>query len=368
MEIPLGGYGMTENFNNIYDGKKVFLTGHTGFKGSWLSLWLKTLGAEVIGYSLDPVTKPNHFKLLNLSMISIINDIRNKDNLINALKKHKPDIIFHLAAQPLVRYSYNHPHETFETNIMGTINIFEAARNTPSIRAIVNITSDKCYNNKEWMWGYRENDAIGGYDPYSASKGCSELITNSYQNSFFNKLDYKIKHNTLLASVRAGNVIGGGDWAEDRLIPDIIKATKKNEKVLIRSPHATRPWQHVLDPLNGYLLIGQKLLEESIEYAESWNFGPRDSDTLTVEQMVSKAKKHWNKIKYEIHKDTGNFHEAGHLKLDCSKAHLKLGWKSIWDSQETIEKTIEWYKQFYTHKETKSHENLKTFIDLLNKK
>lgn len=362
MGKPHGDYGMIKHFNNIYNDKKVLLTGHTGFKGSWLSLWLQELGAKVIGYSLAPDTKPNHFELLNLDMISVIGDIRNRDQLNKVFAEHQPDIVFHLAAQPLVRYSYDNPHETFESNVMGTINIFEAVKKTPSVKAIVNITSDKCYDNKEWVWGYRENDPMGGYDPYSASKGCAELVTRSYQNSFFNKATYGKNHNTLLASVRAGNVIGGGDWARDRLIPDIVKATHKNEKVVIRNPHATRPWQHVLDPLSGYLLIGQKLLEGNVACAEGWNFGPSDEGALTVGQVITKAKGCWDKIDYQIQEDSNNPHEAGYLKLDCSKAHIKLCWDSVWDSQTVIKRTMEWYRQFYVHDAIISYEDLKAFI------
>jgi len=281
-------------FNNIYKNKKVLITGHTGFKGSWLALWLKELGAEVIGYALKPPTTPSHYELLtqqptdNLNIISIEGDIRNYIKLNEIFQSYKPEIVFHLAAQPLVRYSYINPVETFETNVMGTINVFEACRNCESVRAIVNITSDKCYENKEWVWGYRESDPMGGYDPYSASKGCAELVTSAYRNSFFTP-SYPLTDSpprVLLASARAGNVIGGGDWADDRLIPDIMRATAKNESVIIRNPKATRPWQHVLEPLSGYLLLGQKLLEGRKEFAGGWNFGPDDESNITVENLI----------------------------------------------------------------------------------
>ncbi len=261
---------MENLFSSIYKNKTVLVTGHTGFKGSWLCFWLSKMGANVIGYSLEAPTNPNHIELLNLNIISVIGDIRDLEKLNNTFKMYKPDIVFHLAAQPLVRLSYENPIETYETNVIGTLKVFEACKNA-KIKAIVNITSDKAYENKEWIWGYRENDPMGGYDPYSSSKGCADLLTNSYRNSYFNIDDYKIKHNTLLASCRAGNVIGGGDWAEDRLITDIMISVSQNKKVSIRNPYATRPWQHVLEPLSGYLHIGQKLLEEKKSLLMAWN-------------------------------------------------------------------------------------------------
>lgn len=338
---------MQELFGGIYKNKKVLVTGHTGFKGSWLSLWLKELDAKVIGYALQPNTQPNHFELLDIDMISIIGDITDYDRLYQVFQEYQPDIVFHLAAQPLVRYSYANPVETFQTNVMGTVNVFEACKNTKSVKAIVNITSDKCYDNKEQIWGYRETDSMGGYDPYSASKGCAELVTSSYRNSFFNPDDYHIKHNTLLASCRAGNVIGGGDWAEDRLIPDIIRAIEKNEIVKIRNPHATRPWQHVLEPLSGYLLVGQKLLQGEKEFATAWNFGPKEESDITVEEVVKNIKKYWNRFTYDIQKNDADPHEAHLLKLDCTKAAIKLHWMPEWNSDITFEKTIKWYKEFY---------------------
>ena len=353
---------MKNLYAKIYKGKTVLVTGHTGFKGSWLCLWLQELGANVVGYSLESVTNPNHFELLNLDMTSVIGDIRDKVKLQEVFTQYQPDIVFHLAAQPLVRYSYSNPVETFEINIMGSINIFEAVKNTGSVKAIVNITSDKAYENKEWIWGYRENDAMGGYDPYSASKGAVELVASSYRNSFFNNDDYGVKHNVLLASCRAGNVIGGGDWAEDRLIPDIMRAVDANEKVEIRSPNATRPWQHVLEPLSGYLLVGQKLLEGKKEFAEGWNFGPSDEGSITVQEVVEYIKEYWDKIDYVINEDLNNLHEANLLKLDCSKAHFKLGWEAKWDSKTTFEKSVGWYREFYENKNIISKEQLFEFI------
>jgi len=352
---------MENLFSGIYKNKTVLVTGHTGFKGSWLSFWLTKMGANVIGYSLRAPTTPNHIELLNLDMVSIIGDIRDLDKLNETFLKYKPDIVFHLAAQPLVRLSYSEPIETYETNVMGTLKVFEASKKA-NVKAIVNITSDKAYENKEWIWGYRENDPMGGYDPYSSSKGCAELLTSSYRNSYFNNNEYKKTHNTLLASCRAGNVIGGGDWAKDRLITDIMLCVSNNKKVSIRNPHATRPWQHVLEPLSGYLNIGQKLLEEKVEFADAWNFGPSDEGSINVEQVVLNVKKHWDKIDYEINKDPTQLHEANLLKLDCSKAHIQLKWNDVWDSDITFEKTVLWYKEFYEKGNILSNEDLDSYI------
>lgn len=351
-------------FSDIYQNKRVFVTGHTGFKGSWLTLWLKEMGADVLGYSLAPNTEPSHHKILNLDINSIYADIRDRDTLNKSLSDFKPEIVFHLAAQPLVRYSYSNPIETYETNVIGTLNVFEACRAYGNVSAIVNITSDKCYDNKEWIWGYRENDPMGGYDPYSSSKGCAELLAASYRNSYFNNADYGTKHNTLLASCRAGNVIGGGDWAMDRLMTDIMVAASKCEQVSIRSPKATRPWQHVLEPLSGYLLVGQKLMEGDVSSADGWNFGPGDEGSITVQQVIESIKKHWDKIDYKIHPDA-SLHEAHLLKLDCSKAYAKLKWHSVWKSEETFERTVSWYKAFYERGECLSMQQLKEYTSLL---
>jgi len=353
---------MDSLFKGIYKAKKVLITGHTGFKGSWLSLWLIKLGAKAVGYSLEPPTKPNHFGLLKLDMNSVIGDIRNKNKLNSTFKKYKPEIVFHLAAQPLVRYSYINPVETFETNVMGTLNVFEACRNTESVRVIVNITSDKCYENKEWVWGYRENDPMGGYDPYSASKGCSELITSSYRRAFLNPDDYGKKHNILLASVRSGNVIGGGDWGKDRLIPDIVRAINKNEKLCIRNPNATRPWQHVLESLSGYLMLGQKLLEGKKQFADAWNFGPNEENHIDVETVVKAVKKRWDIFEYEIDKKSENPHEAKLLKLDCSKAWTLLCWCPVWNFEKALDATVKWYKEYYENRKIRSLEDLEQYI------
>jgi CDP-glucose 4,6-dehydratase len=334
-------------FSNEYKDKKIFVTGNTGFKGSWLAFWLMNMGASVLGNSLNLPTDPNHHEILNLDFETIVGDIRDLKKLQNAIKSFQPDIVFHLAAQSLVRKSYQRPVETFETNIMGTVNTFEACRQSSSVRAIINVTSDKCYENREWIWGYRETDSVGGYDPYSASKGCAEIITDSYRRSFFPVDKYREIHETLVVSVRAGNVIGGGDWGEDRLVPDIIRAASNNEKIQIRSPHAIRPWQHVLEPLSGYLLLGQHLLEGAKEFSGAWNFSPSDEGHRNVLAVVRELQKHWSNINYQIEVDEKNLHEASLLKLDCSKAYSNLNWRPVWDSFATFAKTATWYKEFY---------------------
>lgn len=350
-------------FNNTYADAKVLITGHTGFKGSWLALWLSRLGAKITGYALQPPTEPSHFRLLDLDFHSIIGDVRDADKLKKIFREQKPDIAFHLAAQPIVRLSYQDPVGTFTSNVLGTINVFEAARECGTVRAIVNVTSDKCYENREWPWGYREIDSLGGYDPYSASKGCSEIVTSCWRNSYFNQKDYGSSHNTLLASGRAGNVIGGGDWASDRLIPDIMRAVMLQENVVIRNPHATRPWQHVLEPLSGYLLLGQRLLEGKRDYAEAWNFGPPEDGNVTVGEIAAQAKRLWPKLGYEIKKVPGQPHEAGMLRLDCSKAHTRLRWSPVWNGNTAIEKTVLWYRTFYEAGRITSREDLQGYID-----
>jgi CDP-glucose 4,6-dehydratase len=355
-------------FNNIYHNVSVLITGHTGFKGSWLALWLSQLGARVTGYSLLPPTQPNHFQLLDIDIVSVIGDVRDAEKLKQVLKERKPHIVFHLAAQSIVRLSYKNPVETFTSNVMGTINLLEASRDSGTIQAIVNVTSDKCYENREWPWGYREIDSVGGYDPYSASKGCSEIITSCWRNSFFNLKDYGNSHQTLLASGRSGNVIGGGDWADDRLIPDIMRAVSKDEEVMIRNPRATRPWQHVLEPLSGYLLLGQKLLEGQKEFAEAWNFGPCEERSVTVGEIVEQVKKAWPKIRYEIREVLDQPHEAGMLSLDCSKARAVLQWSPTWNGNTTVENTVKWYRAFYESEEVRSLEDLRRYIADARKK
>lgn len=349
-------------FGNVYKGKKVFVTGNTGFKGSWLALWLMGLGARVAGYSLNIPTAPSHHENLNLDFETILGDIRDLKKLQYSIESFKPDIVFHMAAQSLVRKSYQNPVETFETNVIGTVNVFEACRQKDSVRAIVNITSDKCYENQEWIWGYRENDPMGGHDPYSASKGCAELVTTSYRKSFFPLEEYQKSHQILVASARAGNVIGGGDWGEDRLVPDVMRAASQNEKVLIRNPNAIRPWQHVLEPLSGYLFLGQQLLEAKHKYSGPWNFGPTDEGHRNVLAIVRELQKHWPNIDCQIATDEKNPHEANLLKLDCSKAYAKLKWKQVWDSSTTFAKTAQWYKEYYESVSVCSEKQLTEYI------
>lgn len=352
---------MQNLFSQIYKDKIVLVTGHTGFKGSWLVYWLEQMGAKVIGYSLEAPTEPNHISLLNLDIVSIIGDIRDLNKLNQIFNEYKPDIVFHLAAQPLVRLSYENPIETYETNVIGTLKVLEACKRS-KVKAIVNITSDKAYENKEWVYGYRENDPMGGYDPYSSSKGCADILASSFRNSYFNIKDYKKTHNTLLATCRAGNVIGGGDWAKDRLMSDIMISVSQGKKVSIRNPNATRPWQHVLEPLSGYLHIGQKLLEEKVEFSGAWNFGPSDEGSITVEEVVKNVKKHWDKIDYQINQDPNQPHEANLLKLDCSKAHILLKWQDVWDSQTTFEKSVKWYKAYYENNQILTSDDLQSYI------
>ena len=338
---------MQELFRGIYNNKVVLVTGHTGFKGSWLTLWLEKMGAKVVGLSINVPTDPSHFELLDLDIISIIGDVRDKNKLFSIFQEYKPEIVFHLAAQSLVLHSYKNPAETFDTNIMGTVNVLEACRKSDSVRAVVNITSDKCYENKDWIWCYREGDQLGGYDPYSSSKACAELITNSYRDSFFNLEGYEESHHVLLASARAGNVIGGGDWGENRLIPDIMRSVSRDERVKIRNPDAIRPWQHVLEPLSGYLLLGQGLLEKKKEFAEAWNFGPSDRSSITVLEVVEKMKRAWGRVDFNIETNPNSLHEASLLRLDSSKALMKLKWRNVWGVENAFEKTMNWYKNFY---------------------
>ena len=339
---------MVNLFHNTFKNKRVLVTGHTGFKGSWLCLLLNELGADVFGYALEPPTSPSLFDIakINELMTSYIGDIRDLALLTQTIQEIQPELVIHMAAQPLVRESYINPVDTYSTNVMGTVNLLEACRQTSSIKAIVNVTTDKCYENKEWHWGYRENEPMGGYDPYSNSKGCSELVTSSYRNSFFNPRDYE-KHGVALASGRAGNVIGGGDWGKDRLIPDFIKSISNNETLRIRSPYAIRPWQHVLEPLTGYLSLAEKLLKDGAAYAQAWNFGPDDSDAKNVEWISETICKLWGEnANYEIDNNPQP-HEANYLKLDCSKAKAELDWHPKWNIQETLESIVNWNKAFF---------------------
>lgn len=336
---------MKHLYNGLFSGKKVLITGHTGFKGSWLSLLLHQLGADIYGYALDPPTNPSLYKEAHLDEIvkSTIGDIRDFHKLKATINQTKPEIIIHMAAQPLVRASYKDPIETYSTNVMGTVNLFEAIRQTTGIKVVINVTTDKCYENREWHWGYRENEPMGGYDPYSNSKGCSELVTASFRNSFFNPNNY-VQHGVALASARAGNVIGGGDWAADRLIPDFIRAISKGERLLIRSPYAIRPWQHVLEPLSGYLTLAAKLLTDGPAFAQAFNFGPDDNDAQNVEWITKTICELWGQnASYEI--DTNpQPHEANYLKLDCSKVKAELNWQPRWNISTALLSIVEWNK------------------------
>lgn len=329
--------------SEFWRGKRVFLTGHTGFKGSWLSLWLQSLGAQVAGYALPAPTNPSLFDIARVAdgMDSVIADIRDLTSLHRAMQSAQPEIVIHMAAQPLVRESYRNPVDTYATNVMGTVNLLEAVRHTPGVKAVVNITTDKCYENREWVWGYRENEPMGGYDPYSNSKGCAELVSAAYRSSFFNPGDYE-RHGVALATVRAGNVIGGGDWAQDRLIPDILSAFEAGTSVHIRNPHSIRPWQHVLEPLRGYLTLAERLFERGAAYAEAWNFGPRDEDAKPVGWIVEQLASLWGPgANWQI--DAGEHpHEAHFLKLDISKARSLLDWNPALNLRQALELIVAW--------------------------
>lgn len=348
-------------FSGIYLNKRVLVTGHTGFKGSWLITWLELMGANVLGIALEPNTTPNHIELLNSKIQSKYININNFNELSKEVLAFSPEIIFHLAAQPLVKESYQNPLETFSTNIIGTANLLEIARNCESLKAIINVTTDKCYENLEQVYSYKETDPLGGYDPYSASKACSEIVTQSMRNSFFNIDEYKTKHNVLIATARAGNVIGGGDWCANRLIPDIIRSVSTNQTVEIRSPNSVRPWQHVLESLSAYLQLGWKLLDGNKAISGSWNIGPDDSMTLTVKNVLELSQKWWSDIKFEII-EQNDFHEAKLLMLDTNKAKEQLNWISVWDSSKAIEKTINWYKFYYLNNEVNTLEDLSNYI------
>jgi CDP-glucose 4,6-dehydratase len=344
-------------FSDIYKGKRVLITGHTGFKGSWLALWLQEMGADVAGIALSPEYQLNHWDLLRLRIDDFRIDICNPIELQKIVNKVKPEIVFHLAAQPLVRRSYLDPLETWSVNVMGTANLLEACRKQTSVRAIVSITTDKCYENQEWTWGYREIDKLGGHDPYSASKAAAELVADSYRKSFFNT-----ENSPLLATGRAGNVVGGGDWSEDRLIPDLIRAIEKRQSLEIRSPQASRPWQHVLESLSGYLLLGQKLLNGEKDFAAAWNFGPKLDSNKTVKEVLDKLKAYSSNVRWHVseHKHP---HEANLLFLDSTKAIYKLGWQPIWSIDTTLEKTMEWYVSWLDDAEIISRQQLSAYLE-----
>lgn len=336
---------------NFWREKRVLLTGHTGFKGGWLSLWLQSMQAEVGGFALAPPTTPSLFTEARVAdgMNSCIGDIRNLDAVTAEIARFKPEIIIHMAAQPLVRLSYSDPVATYATNVMGTVHVLEAARTVGGVRAIVNVTTDKCYENKEWVWGYREDEPMGGYDPYSNSKGASELVTSAYRRSFFQQ------SGTALASARAGNVIGGGDWAADRLVPDILRAFESNQPVLIRNPHSIRPWQHVLEPLSGYLLLAEKLYTGGQAWADGWNFGPNDDDARPVQWIVDQMVSSWgNGASWQLDGDQNHPHEAHHLKLDIGKAKARLGWQPRWNLATALEKITTWQRAWLANENMQS--------------
>ena len=343
----------------MYKNKTVLITGHTGFKGSWLAIWLRELGADVIGYSLAPPSEPNNFGATGLreKITDIHGDIRDLARLKETFKKYQPEFVFHLAAQPIVRLSYDEPKTTFDTNIGGTVNVFEAVRKTPSVKILVNVTSDKCYENSEWVWGYRENDPLGGHDPYSASKGCAELVFSAYLKSFFSQ--NTTQNRTIgAASARAGNVIGGGDWGADRIVPDCIRALSRHQPIGIRSPHAVRPWQHVLEPLGGYLQLGAALRHDPEKFSGAWNFGPDDTSHMTVAEMAERLIQYWGGGSWNDLSDPRAPHEATLLKLNCDKAHAGLNWRGRFTIHECLQMTSAWYKNYYTGG---SKENIYTF-------
>lgn len=343
---PLENLVMNPDF---WRGKRIFITGHTGFKGSWLSLWLQSLGAELTGFALDPPTQPSLFAEARVAegMRSVIGDIRDLTALQAAMRDARPEIVIHMAAQPLVRYAYQNPVETYTTNVIGTVHILEAVRHIQGIKAIVNVTTDKCYENREWLWGYREDEPMGGYDPYSNSKACAELVSACYRSAFFNA-DHYPQHGVALATARAGNVIGGGDWAKDRLIPDILRAFTRGEVVNIRNPHAIRPWQYVLEPLRGYLDLAERLFQDGPTYAEGWNFGPNDADAKPVAWIVETLADLWGEnARWRI--DNGEHpHEAAHLTLDTSKARVRLGWRPALCLENALRLIVDWTRHYHT--------------------
>lgn len=349
-------------FSDIYKNRRVLVTGHTGFKGSWLVQWLQMMGAKVSGISLPPATSPNHWNLLSLDVESFHVDVRDAELVRKTIDAANPEIVFHLAAQPLVRRSYGHPLETWATNVMGTANVLDACRPVKDLAAIVVVTTDKCYANKEWVWGYRETDPLGGHDPYSASKGGSELVAASYRQSFFNTAD-----SPLLATARAGNVIGGGDWSEDRLIPDLVRSVAEGKSLEIRSPAATRPWQHVLECLSGYLMLGQQLLQRNNAAAEAWNFGPDREGNRQVSQVLAELKASWPNIVWNC-SDAPQPHEAQLLQVDSSKARELLRWQPVWTFDEGISATTEWYRAWQERREVLSCIQLDRYIKTANER
>jgi CDP-glucose 4,6-dehydratase len=354
-QCALEGLGVTP-FSNVYQNRRVLVTGHTGFKGTWLTAWLAQMGASVTGIALPPETTPSHFSLLKPPVDHHALDIRDAAAVAEAVRRAAPEIVFHLAAQPLVRRSYRDPVETWATNVMGTAHVLEACRHAPSVRAIVVVTTDKCYENNEWVWGYRENDRLGGHDPYSASKAGVELVAASFRSSYFSTAAAP-----LLATARAGNVIGGGDWSEDRLIPDLARAVAEKKPLVIRSPKATRPWQHVLEPLSGYLLLGQKLWEQDAAAATAWNFGPDDAGNQSVETVLDKIKIVWPAFDWQLDENPQP-HEAQLLHLDSTLAHRKLKWSPVWGLDSCLSATAGWYRAYLEENKVQTAQQLQDYI------
>ncbi|OFZ86870.1 MAG: CDP-glucose 4,6-dehydratase [Betaproteobacteria bacterium RBG_16_64_18] len=349
-ERPGAVEGVAVIDKSFWRGRRVLVTGHTGFKGGWLSLWLESLGAEVTGYALAPNTSPSLYEAANVARglkESVIADIRDLVRLGDVIRRARPEIVIHMAAQPLVRASYADPIETYSVNVLGTATLLEAVRHAGGVRTVVNVTSDKCYENREWVWGYRESDPMGGFDPYSSSKGCAELVTAAMRSSFFHPESWS-EHKVAVASARAGNVIGGGDWAEDRLVPDLVRAFTAGLPAPVRRPEAIRPWQHVLEPLSGYLVLAERLVDEGPAYADAWNFGPEDSDAREVGWLADHVSRLWGEGARCEGDRRAHPHEATFLKLDCSKARARLGWKPRWHLERALEETVGWYRAFYT--------------------
>ena len=347
-------------FQSTYRDRRVFLTGHTGFKGSWISLWLQQLGASVTGYALEPSTTPNHFGLLGLEHESIIAGLNEGSRLKEAIALAQPEVVFHLAAQPLVLQSYEDPIETYETNVLGTARLLDACRQVESVKAVVIVTTDKCYENREWLYGYRENDALGGHDPYSSSKACAELMTASFRQSFF---EADGDSNALVATARAGNVIGGGDWCEYRLVPDVMRAASQSKAVEIRNPRSARPWQHVLEPLAGYLALGAELLKGQRQFAGAWNFGPSLDSNLTTLELVESMQRSWPEIRSEVVPQKNAPHEAGLLMLDSTKARRELQWQPVWGLKDTLHETVRWYRAYYEDGLAMSEEQIAFYME-----